>query len=62
MKYIISLFWGFTFAFISIFIITSILGNNGISKGITINNILILSLAFTLGVILLESVVKMDKK
>lgn len=62
MKFLVSLFWGFIFAFIAIFIITSILGDNGVSSGITIQNCAILAFVFTLGASLLEVAVTERKK
>ncbi|MBF0715243.1 DUF2929 family protein [Gemelliphila palaticanis] len=62
MKYLISLFWGFIFGFIAIFIVSSILGSNGISEGVSLANCAILSLTFTLGVALLDLAIGSPKK
>lgn len=62
MKFLISLFWGFIFAFIAIFIVSSILGNNGVSQGITIQNCAIVSLVFAIGAAGLDSLLKVNTK
>ena len=54
MKYIISLFWAFIFSFITIFIITSILGSN--SEVNTLRDCAVLSVIFTAFVALLDAV------
>ena len=59
MKYIISLFWAFIFSFITIFIITSILGSN--SEVNTLRDCAILSVIFTVFVALLDAI-GLDKK
>ena len=59
MKYIISLFWAFIFSFVSIFIITSILGSN--SEVNTLRDCAILSVIFTVFVALLDAI-GLDKK
>ncbi|MEZ7764806.1 DUF2929 family protein [Gemella sp. 27098_8_92] len=59
MKYIISLFWAFIFSFITIFIITSILGSN--SEVNTLRDCAVLSVIFTAFVALLDAV-GLDKK
>ena len=59
MKYIISLFWAFIFSFVTIFIITSILGSN--SEVNTLRDCAILSVIFTVFVALLDAV-GLDKK
>ena len=59
MKYIISLFWAFIFSFITIFIITSILGSN--SEVNTRRDCAVLSVIFTAFVALLDAV-GLDKK
>lgn len=59
MKYLVSLIWSFIFSFVAIFIITSILGNNG--QSYSIENCAILAVIFTVGVALLE-VAAVDKK
>ncbi len=58
MKVIVSLFWGFIFAFIAIFIISSILGSNGISKGLSLQNCAILAIFFTIGASIITSMFK----
>lgn len=58
MRYLVSLFWGYIFAFIAIFIISSILGSNGISQGITLLNCAIGALLLTIGAAGLDLVVK----
>ncbi|MBU0278039.1 DUF2929 family protein [Gemella sp. zg-570] len=62
MKFLISLFWGFIFAFIAIFIVSSILGSNGVSQGLTIQNCAILALVFAIGAAGLDSLIKVNKK
>jgi len=59
MKYIISLFWAFIFSFVTIFIITSILGSN--SEVNTLRDCTILSVIFTVFVALLDAI-GLDKK
>lgn len=59
MKYIISLFWAFIFSFVTIFIITSILGSN--SEVNTLRDCAILSVIFTVSVALLDAI-GLDKK
>ena len=59
MKYIISLFWAFIFSFVTIFIITSILGSN--SEVNTLRDCAVLSVIFTAFVALLDAV-GLDKK
>ena len=59
MKYIISLFWAFIFSFVTIFIITSILGSN--SEVNTLRDCAILSVIFTIFVALLDAI-GLDKK
>ncbi|MGX7111470.1 DUF2929 family protein [Gemella cuniculi] len=59
MKYIVSLIWAFIFSFVTIFIITSILGSNG--QTYSVENCAILSVLFTIFVALLEAV-GFDKK
>ncbi len=59
MKYIISLFWAFIFSFVTIFIITSILGSN--SEVNTLRDCVILSVIFTVFVALLDAI-GLDKK
>ena len=59
MKYIISLFWVFIFSFVTIFIITSILGSN--SEVNTLRDCAILSVIFTVFVALLDAI-GLDKK
>ena len=59
MKYIISLFWAFIFSFVTIFIITSILGSN--SEVNTLRDCAILSVLFTVFVALLDAI-GLDKK
>lgn len=59
MKYILSLFWGFIFAFIMIFIVTSILGTN--SEVNTLRDCGILAVLFTAFVALLDAL-GFDKK
>lgn len=59
MKYIISLFWAFIFSFVTIFIITSILGSN--SEVNTLKDCAILSVIFTVFVALLDAI-GLDKK
>ena len=59
MKYIISLFWAFIFSFVTIFIITSILGSN--SEVNTLRDCAILSVIFTVFVALLDAI-GLDKK
>ena len=59
MKYIISLFWAFIFSFVTIFIITSILGSN--SEVNTLSDCAILSVIFTVFVALLDAI-GLDKK
>ena len=59
MKYIISLFWAFIFSFVTIFIITSILGSN--SEVNTLRDCAILSVIFTVFVALLDAI-GFDKK
>ena len=59
MKYIISLFWAFIFSFVTIFIITSILGSN--SEVNTLRDCAILSVIFTVFVVLLDAI-GLDKK
>ena len=54
MKYIISLFWAFIFSFVTIFIITSILGSN--SEVNTLRDCAILSVIFTVFVALLDAI------
>lgn len=60
MRYIISLFWGFIFAFVAIFIIKSILGDNG--QSLTIQNCLILSAVFSVSCVLFDLVANDKKK
>lgn len=62
MKFLVSLFWGFIFSFIAIFIISSLLGSNGISSGISVQNCIVLSVFFTFGVATLELVIGKNKK
>lgn len=62
MKVLISYFWGFLFAFISIFIISSIRGNNGVSDGVSLLNCAVLALVFTLGAAGITNLIKVDKK
>lgn len=52
MRYIISLIWAFVFSFVAIFIITSILGNNG--QTYSVENCAILAVIFTGAIALLE--------
>ena len=59
MKYIISLFWAFIFSFVTIFIITSILGSN--SEVNTLRDCAILSVILTVFVALLDAI-GLDKK
>jgi len=59
MKYIISLFWAFIFSFVTIFIITSILGSN--SEVNALRDCAILSVIFTVFVALLDAI-GLDKK
>ena len=59
MKYIISLFWAFIFSFVTIFIISSILGSN--SEVNTLRDCAILSVIFTVFVALLDAI-GLDKK
>ena len=59
MNYIISLFWAFIFSFVTIFIITSILGSN--SEVNTLRDCAILSVIFTVFVALLDAI-GLDKK
>ena len=59
MKYIISLFWAFIFSFVTIFIITSILGSN--SEVNTLRDCAILSVIFIVFVALLDAI-GLDKK
>ena len=59
MKYIISLFWAFIFSFVTIFIMTSILGSN--SEVNTLRDCAILSVIFTVFVALLDAI-GLDKK
>lgn len=59
MKYIISFIWAFVFSFVTIFIITAILGSNG--ETYDIKNCLILSVLLTLFSIILKYVA-FDKK
>ena len=59
MKYIISLFWAFIFSFVTIFIITSILGSN--SEVNTLRDCAILSVLFPVFVALLDAI-GLDKK
>ena len=59
MKYIISLFWAFIFSFVTIFIITSILGSN--SEVNTLRDCAIFSVIFTVFVALLDAI-GLDKK
>jgi len=59
MKYIISLFWAFIFSFVTIFIITSILGSN--PEVNTLRDCAILSVIFTVFVALLDAI-GLDKK
>ena len=59
MKYIISLFWYLTFSFVTIFIITSILGSK--SQVNTLRDCAILSVIFTVFVALLDAI-GLDKK
>ena len=59
MKYIISLFWAFIVSFITLFIITSILGSN--SEVNTLRDCAVLSVIFTAFVALLDAV-GLDKK
>lgn len=59
MKYIISLFWAFIFSFVTIFIITSILGSS--SEVNTLRDCAILSVIFTVFVALLDAI-GLDKK
>ena len=59
MKSIISLFWAFIFSFVTIFIITSILGSN--SEVNTLRDCAILSVIFTVFVALLDAI-GLDKK
>ena len=59
MKYIISLFWAFIFSFVTIIIITSILGSN--SEVNTLRDCAILSVIFTVFVALLDAI-GLDKK
>ena len=59
MKYIISLFWAFIFSFVTICIITSILGSN--SEVNTLRDCAILSVIFTVFVALLDAI-GLDKK
>ena len=59
MKYIISLFFAFIFSFVTIFIITSILGSN--SEVNTLRDCAILSVIFTVFVALLDAI-GLDKK
>ena len=54
MKYIISLFWAFIFSFVTIFIITSILGSN--SEVNTLRDCAILSVIFTVFFALLDAI------
>lgn len=61
MKYIISLFWAFIFSFIAIFIISSILGSNGLSGENMVRDCCILSIIFTAFVAILEAI-GFDKK
>ena len=61
MKYIISLFWAFIFSFIAIFIISSILGSNGLSGVNMVRDCFILSIIFTAFVAILEAI-GFDKK
>lgn len=61
MRFLVSLFWGFVFAFIALFIITSILGDNGISQGISIVTCSIVALLFALASVGLDSLVKTNK-
>ena len=56
MKYIISLFWAFIFSFIAIFIISSILGSNGLSGENMVRDCFILSIIFTAFVAILEAI------
>lgn len=62
MKFLISYFWGFIFAFVAIFIVTSILGSNGISQGVSVLTCAIVALFFTLGSIGLDSLTKTNNK
>ena len=55
MKYIISLFWAFIFSFIAIFIISSILGSNGLSGENMVRDCGILAIIFTAFVAILEA-------
>ena len=61
MKYIISLFWAFIFSLIAIFIISSVLGSNGLSGGNMVRDSCILSIIFTAFVAILEAI-GFDKK
>ncbi|MBF0709669.1 MULTISPECIES: DUF2929 family protein [unclassified Gemella] len=62
MKFLVSLFWGYIFSFIAIFIITAILGSNEISQGTTVLNCSILAVLFTLTSVGLNSLIKENKK
>ncbi|MDO4813517.1 MAG: DUF2929 family protein [Gemella sp.] len=62
MKYLVSLFWGYIFAFIAIFIITSVLGSNGISQGATVLTCSIVAVLFTIGAAGLDSLTKENIK
>lgn len=59
MKFLVSLFWAFIFSFIAIFIITSILGNNG--QTYSVQNCALLAVLFTAGVAVFE-LLSFDKK
>lgn len=59
MKYIVSLFWSFIFSFVTVFIVTSILGTN--SEVNTLRDCAILSVVFTVFIALLD-ILGLDKK
>lgn len=60
MRYLVSLFWGFIFAFIAIFIIKSILGDNG--NSLNLQNIALLSVIFSIGCVGLDAAVGKPNK
>ena len=59
MRYIISLFWSFIFSAVIVFIVSSILGSNGVIN--TIRDSAILAVLFTIFAALFD-VVGIDKK
>ncbi|MBF0714399.1 DUF2929 family protein [Gemella sp. GH3] len=59
MRFVVSLFWGFIFSFIAIFIVKSILGENGSS--LTLLNCSIFSLALSFGCVAFDKLATNSK-